>query len=186
MATPDYLQQVVVSGRRHGSGRANSARQGLFRRPSVTSLVWGSLDLVTIAVAAVLAVRLRMVATPGVHEYSMIPTIFRTTPREWLLYLLWYGGALVVITRSFGLYGSIQNRSGLHEQRMTFQATLTAGLLLCGLLYLRQAIDVSRIVVLLLVVITAVLLSVRRGAVAGRGGYPPPRGWAGVGSGGLW
>ena len=162
MATPDYLQQVVVSGRRHGSGRANSARQGLFRRPSVTSLVWGSLDLVTIAVAAVLAVRLRMVSAPGVHEYSMIPTIFRTTPREWLLYLLWYGGALVVITRSFGLYGSIQNRSGLHEQRMTFQATLTAGLLLCGLLYLRQAIDVSRIVVLLLVVITAVLLSVRR------------------------
>ncbi len=57
VATPDYLQQVIISGRkRAGNGRrASSTRVGLFRRPSVTSLVWASLDLMTVAVAGVMA-----------------------------------------------------------------------------------------------------------------------------------
>ena len=161
MATPDYLQQVIVSGRKHGSGRANSARRHVFQRPSVTSLVWATLDMLTAAVAAVMAVRLRM--SPHLHQsFSMIPTILRSTERASVFYLLFYGTALVLISRSFGLYGPIQNRSGLHEQRMTVQATLMAGLLLCGTLYVMRGIAVSRGVVLLLVLITTVLLCVRR------------------------
>ena len=70
--------------------------------------------------------------------------------------------ALVFFTRSYGLYGPIQNRSGLHEQRMTMQATLTAGLLLCGALYVMGMDSISRVVVLLLVVLTGLLLGVRR------------------------
>ena len=73
-----------------------------------------------------------------------------------------FGGA-GLITRSAGLYGPIHNRSGLHELRMTVQATLTAGLLLCGALYLSPpSIEISRIVVVLLIAITAVLLCTRR------------------------
>jgi exopolysaccharide biosynthesis polyprenyl glycosylphosphotransferase len=160
MATPDYLQQVIVSGRRHGSGRANTSRRGLFQRPSVTGLVWASLDALTAAVAAVMALRLRVRTTHRV--FSMIPAILHNAPTIWLLYLGWFALALVMITRSFGLYGPIQNRSGLHELRMTVQATLTAGLLLCGALYLSRGIAVSRAVVVLLVAITATLLCVRR------------------------
>jgi exopolysaccharide biosynthesis polyprenyl glycosylphosphotransferase len=161
MATPDYLQQVVVSGRRHGSGRANSARRGVFQRPSVTSLVWACLDALTAAVAAVMAIRLR-VSSPHHEVFSMLPTILSNAPKIWLLYLMWFSVALVLITRSYGLYGPIQNRSGLHELRMTVQATLTAGLLLCGALYLSRGVAVSRAVVVLLVVITAFLLCARR------------------------
>ena len=162
MATPDYLQQVVVTGRRHQGGRIRSVRGGLFRRPSVTSLVWATLDMLTVFVSAVMAVRVRIGNPAEHHGLSMIPTIIRTSPTSWALYLLWYGAALVVITRSYGLYGPIQNRSGLHEQRMTIQATLTAGLLLCGALYLSRGIEVSRVVVLVLVALTATLLCIRR------------------------
>jgi len=74
MATPDYLQQVIVSGRRHGAGRANAVRRGVFQRPSVTSLVWASLDVLTATVAAVMAIRLRIRA-PGHQVFSLLPSI---------------------------------------------------------------------------------------------------------------
>ena len=162
MAAPDYLQQVIVSGKRLGSGRASAVRRGIFQRPSVTSLVWATLDLMTVVVAAVMAVRVHMPDAPGHVSASLIPMILTSTPRSWALYLLWFGGTLVFITRSYGLYGPIQNRSGLHEQRMTIQATFTAGLLLCGALYLTHEIAISRLVVLLVVVITSILLAIRR------------------------
>jgi len=162
MAAPDYLQQVIVSGKRQGDGRTGALRSGIFQRPSVTSLVWATLDMMTVLVAAVMAERVRMPQTFGHHSASMLPAILTSTNKFSLLYLLWFGVTLVFFTRSYGLYGPIQNRSGLHEQRMTIQATLTAGLLLCGALYLTRGIEVSREVVLLLVLISAVLLSVRR------------------------
>ena len=161
MATPDYLQQVVVSGRRHGSGRANSTRRGVFHQPSVTSLVWATLDALTAAVAAVMAIRLR-IQTPNHQVFSVLPAILSNAPKIWLIYLGWFSVALVLITRSYGLYGPIQNRSGLHEFRMTVQATFIAGLLLCGALFLSRGIAVSRAIVVLLIVITALLLCIRR------------------------
>ncbi len=162
MAAPDYLQQVIVSGKRLGNGRSSSTRQGIFQRPSVTSLVWATLDLMTVVVAAVMAVRVHMPDPTGHPSVTLIPVILTSTPKSWILYLLWFGGTLVFTTRSYGLYGPIHNRSGLHEQRMTIQATLTAGLLLCGALYLTHEIAIPRLVVLLMVVITSVLLAVRR------------------------
>ena len=161
MATPDYLQQVIVSGRRSGGGRASATRRRLFQRPSVTSLVWATLDMLTVGVAAVMAMRLKIEPVAG-HAFTQLPLVFSETPKSWLLYLLWFGATLVFFTRSFGLYGPIQNRSGLHEQRMTTQAVLTAGLLLCGALYVCRGDGVPRLVVLYLVVISAGLLSVRR------------------------
>ncbi len=162
MATPDYLQQVIVSGRRKGGRRENSAKRKIFQRPSVTSLVFASLDLLTVAVSAVMALRLRTGLPSEQSHGSLLPVILTQTHRVFPMFVTLFGMSLVLVTRSFGLYGPIQNRSGLHEQRMTVQATLIAGLLLCGALYLTQEDEVSRAVVLLLVSITAVLLCVRR------------------------
>jgi exopolysaccharide biosynthesis polyprenyl glycosylphosphotransferase len=78
------------------------------------------------------------------------------------VYMAWFGLLLVLLARSYGLYGPILNRSGLNEQRMTVQASLTAGLLLCGTLYLRHAEMISREVIILLVVFTTALLCIRR------------------------
>ena len=161
MATPEYLQQVIVSERRQGR-RLSATRRGIFQRPSVTSLVWASLDLVTVFVAAIMAARLRLDDATGYPAFSLLPHIIRTTPRNFLLYLAWYGIVLVFFTRSYGLYGPIQNRSGLHEQRMTIQATVVAGLLLCGALYISRELNVSRAVVAMMVSLTALFLCVRR------------------------
>ena len=128
----------------------------------MASLVFASLDLLTVLVSAVVALRLRVDGHEHHVQGSMLPFLFTDTPKVYLLYILWFGLALVFVTRSFGLYGPIQNRSGLHEQRMTVQATLIAGLLLCGTLYLWQGEAISRAVVLMLVAITSTLLCTRR------------------------
>src|SRR5258708_736933 len=164
MATPDYLQQVIVSGTKHaGSGRRTSAADsGLFRRPSITSSVWATVDMLTVVVAAMLALRFRVQTPPDVSTLHVLPHLIQSSPNLLFFYIGWFGVCLVFFTRSYGLYGPIQHRSGLHEQRMTGQATLTAGLLLCGTLYLSSGEAISRAVVALMVVFTTTLLCLRR------------------------
>jgi exopolysaccharide biosynthesis polyprenyl glycosylphosphotransferase len=162
MATPDYLEQVVVSGRgRTNTGGSRSVRYGVFHRPSVTSLIWASLDLLTVAVATVIALRFRETIPVEVHAASLLQFLHESVNTRLLGYVGWFGFLVVILARSYDLYGPILNRSGLHEQRMTVQASLTSGLLLFGTLYLTQA-KVSRVVVVLMVVFTTVLLCVRR------------------------
>jgi exopolysaccharide biosynthesis polyprenyl glycosylphosphotransferase len=164
MATPDYLQQVIVSGRKYGGNgsRASVASGGLFRRPSITSSVWASIDFMTVVAAAVLALRLWVPTPPEVSTLHVVPQLIRSSPDLLIFYISWFGVCLVFFTRSYGLYGPIQHRSGLHEQRMTIQASLTSGLLLCGTLYLSSGEAISRIVVALMVVFTTGLLCLRR------------------------
>ncbi len=163
MATPDYLQQVIISGRRRSSA-SEVSRVGVFRRPSVTSLAWATLDILTTLVAWLLALRARLVIPSRVHPGAVIPTLLHASPPVVGMYLAWFAVCLIFFARSYGLYGPIQARSGLHEQRMTVQATLVSGLLLCGALYLGQGEVVSRAVVVLTILFTAVLMCVRRAA----------------------
>src|SRR5271167_1071316 len=163
MATPDYLQQVIVSGKKYSgySRREAAADSGWFRRPSVASSVWASVDMLTVVVAAMLALRFR-VTTPEVSTLHVLPQLIASSPNLLPFYIGWFGICLVFITRSYGLYGPIQSRSGLHEQRMTVQAALTSGLLLCGTLYLSSGESISRVVVALMVAFSTGLLCLRR------------------------
>ncbi|MGP8260401.1 MAG: sugar transferase [Acidobacteriaceae bacterium] len=163
MATPDALDHVVISGRKWTASEVTpSVRPGLFHRPSVTSLIWAMLDLATVLVATVLAMRLRVVVPSGQQLLSQPTYLLHTTSPALLLYIAWFGLLLIVFMRSYGLYEPILNRSGLNEQRMTVQATLIAGFLLCGTLYLARAAMVSRIIVVLTVILTMALLCTRR------------------------
>lgn len=164
MATPDYLQQVIVSGKKYsGSSRREAvAESGWFRKPSVASSVWASVDILTVIVAAMLALRFRVMTPPEVSTLKVLPHLIESSPNLLPFYVAWFGVCLVFFTRSYGLYGPIQSRSGLHEQRMTVQAALTSGLLLCGTLYLSSGESISRVVVALMVVFTTGLLCLRR------------------------
>jgi exopolysaccharide biosynthesis polyprenyl glycosylphosphotransferase len=163
MASQNYSDQAVVSGRRWiAAAEVPSERVGLFHRPSVTSLIWAALDLATVVVAALLALRLRVTMPDDVHNISQIGYLLHTSPPVLLIYIAWFCLLLVVIGRSYGLYEPILNRSGLHEQRLTVQVTFSSGLLLCGTLYLARAEVVSRIVVVLMVLFTTVLLCIQR------------------------
>ncbi len=79
-----------------------------------------------------------------------------------LWYLLGFLLVLLVVLRRYGLYNGVPGRSAAHEQRLIFQACLTAGVLLCGWLYLMRNLDVSRVLVVVLVLTTAVALGIRR------------------------
>jgi exopolysaccharide biosynthesis polyprenyl glycosylphosphotransferase len=164
MAAPDYLQQVIVSGRTRAKGpkKSYANRFGALRRPSVPSVVWASMDLLTVCVAATLALRLHEVLPAETPALDVLPHLFHAPPRMLFFYVGWFAVCLIFFTRSFGLYGPIHNRSGLNEQRMTLQATLTSGLLLCGTLYVSNGESISRIIVLLMMGFTAVLLCARR------------------------
>jgi len=163
MATPDYLDQVVISARTRQSVRqAQRSRIGIFYRPSVSSLIWATLDLLTVAIAAVVALSLRASVPDYVHVTAVLPYFFDAAHKDVLAYIGLYGIILVALARSYGLYGSLLSRGGLNEQRMTIQSSLIAGLILCGTLYLARAEAVSRLVVVLLIIFSTALLCIRR------------------------
>jgi exopolysaccharide biosynthesis polyprenyl glycosylphosphotransferase len=73
-----------------------------------------------------------------------------------------FGAYFVLVSQLHGLYPQGILQSGLHEQRMTAQATLMAGLLLFGTLYLVPAYFVPRATVMLTVILALVILMLRR------------------------
>ncbi|MGI4757225.1 MAG: sugar transferase [Janthinobacterium lividum] len=160
MPVKDGVQQAIGLGsaRARGSfGRHLNAP----RRPTVTGAAWAAIDVMTVAVASMIAVRARLevsAASGTLQDVSLLHALWNSFGP----YMAWFALCLVFFTRSYGLHGPIQTRSGLNEQRLTLQATLIAGLILCGTLYLAGAAQVSRIAVVLTVMLTAAMLSARR------------------------
>jgi exopolysaccharide biosynthesis polyprenyl glycosylphosphotransferase len=76
--------------------------------------------------------------------------------------LCFFAVSLLVISRRLNLYMPVRLNDVLHEQRLSLQACLTSGLLLTGALYLVHAEDISRLIVLVTIGLTAVLLGLRR------------------------
>ena len=70
--------------------------------------------------------------------------------------------ALIIISNRLHLYSPKRLTAILHEQRLSLQACLTSGLLLAGMLYLVDAHDISRSIVLISVGLVAISLSLRR------------------------
>jgi exopolysaccharide biosynthesis polyprenyl glycosylphosphotransferase len=115
-----------------------------------------------VLLAALVALWVNISVPAGSTVYSIAPQYIQAPPKAILLYLGWFALCVVFFMRSYGLYGPIQHRSGLHEQRMTIQGVLTAGLLLCGALYLFEGAAISRAVVMSTVVLSTVFLCIRR------------------------
>lgn len=164
MVTPNLVQESVVSGKRPRARRArlgHTSESTFFARPSVTGMAWAMVDVLTVAVATLLALRLRINVPSSVQE-GTLPYVLHTSPNGMVAYIAFFALCLIFLTRSYGIYSPIQHRSGLHEQRMTMQACLIAGLLLCGALYLSRGEVVSRIVVITTIILTGFLLCTRR------------------------
>ena len=162
MPTPDFLEQVVISGRRASGERAAAAGgRNTEPRPSISVVVWALLDVVTAVLAGLIALRLRLNGATE-SEPGILWNLAHAAHLPSLLMLLTFGVYLVLISRVLGLYRPGENFSGLHEQRMTVQAVLTSGLLLCGTLYLTRGYAVSRLAVLLTVFLTMPMLMLRR------------------------
>ncbi|HEY0796315.1 MAG TPA: sugar transferase [Acidisarcina sp.] len=88
---------------------------------------------------------------------------FQITSTDAFFCLALYMLALFAVAWHYKLYSRHQPRSGWNEQRLSMQASLAAGLLLCGTLYLSGQQRAPRSIIALIVVATAIVLSIRRG-----------------------
>jgi exopolysaccharide biosynthesis polyprenyl glycosylphosphotransferase len=162
MQIPDYMEQAVLPG--FGRDRTGSAMRfgSLAARSSVNSLIWAGLDFVSAFVAGLIAFRIRLTADGVPVTPGHFGEIWTSIPMISVCYLVLFGVYLVAFGRLYGLYKTAPGRNSLNEQRMTIQAVLTAGLVLCGTLYVMRAYAVSRIVVALTLVLTMFAVMLRR------------------------
>jgi exopolysaccharide biosynthesis polyprenyl glycosylphosphotransferase len=126
------------------------------------SLLWMMADVITVLVAVAIAIRVYLGEFLGARAIFKTQQMFTYSRALSIFYLIWFILALILVSRRMHLYGPIQMRNTLHDQRMTVQACFTAGLLLSGALYFARGEVVSRGVVLLTLGVTTFLLCTRR------------------------
>src|SRR5580698_8473752 len=93
MASPDYIQQVVVPGNTQtgaNGGATGSFLSALFRRRSIFGVVWAFTDLLLIAIAAYASLVIRV--NSGVHlaHWYSLPGYWPPVSLEITLDLLWF------------------------------------------------------------------------------------------------
>lgn len=164
MSTPEFVPRLQTV-ERFQSGRTRPVPVGrltIWSHSARVALFWALCDTLCVMVAAALAVRVRLGNFITDESVFQTQSMLSTSPWLSLFYLCWFTLALILVSRRLHLYGPIQLRNTLHDQRLTIQACCTAGLLLSGALYIARGQVVSRAVVLMTITFTAVLLCTRR------------------------
>src|ERR1700749_3546203 len=164
MATSGLLKRLAVNGQEFRPVHAVAPHQGEPRdRSARLGAFWILGDVVVVLAALMIAVRGWLGGGLfGADSPYRTNIMFQSHPTILLACLGWFILSLILVSKRYHLYGPIQMRNTLHEQRLTIQACLTAGLLLSGALYLVHGEVISRGVVIITVVATTVLLCVRR------------------------
>jgi exopolysaccharide biosynthesis polyprenyl glycosylphosphotransferase len=163
MATSDFWQRVsetvVMPAEWAGEGQGNGPRNA-----QRTSKVWMLMDAVTIAIATVAAVGFKShkgfwQSLRWMHSGAMLQT---RSGIQLGCIMLGFGLMLMWTSRRMHLYSPAQLTSFLHEQRLSFQACFTSGLLLTGALWLTNAREVPRTTVIVMIGLVTVGLGLRR------------------------
>jgi exopolysaccharide biosynthesis polyprenyl glycosylphosphotransferase len=119
-------------------------------------------DVVAVLAALAIGLQVSMYHTFGT-QVGFRTAFERGTPLAVQLgYLGWFVAALLVVNRTTGLYDQVLTQRILHEMRKSVQACLTAGILLCGALYMMHNTAISRAVVVSLVVFSCVFICANR------------------------
>ena len=164
MGSSDFIREIPLPSDPAMRARTESrvVRWSIFERPSIYGSAWAIVDVLTVGVAALTSLRLWGSVPSNVRTLASLPEVVRAAPEVLALYLGWFVLCLVFLSRSYKLYAPVSHCSGLHEQRRTVQACLTAGMLLCGALYLSRGEVVSRLVCLTTIGLTCLLICARR------------------------
>lgn len=163
MATSEYIPE---KGERAGNTPPlYPIRPGKPRDSYLSSLlapfpmVFGDVMAILLAVCASFALR-TIFLDKWIRLFSIRDGI--VTGPMGALYLGWFVLVYVLAARRYGLYSQNSKADGAHELRLTFQACLNAGMLLCGALYMMHNLAISRVLVLLFTLSTMVALCIRR------------------------
>src|SRR6202046_4784380 len=161
MATSGLLKRLATNGteEREPAYLAAPLRPNAHGKGARVVALWMLGDVVVVLVALMIAVRGWLgQGLFGADSPYHTNIMFQSHPTILLTCLGWFMVSLILISKRYHLYGPVQMRNTLHEQRLTIQACLTAGLLLSGALYLVKGEIISRGVVIITVVTTTVLL----------------------------
>ena len=146
---PSHPVRPVSPTRKHASPAFAAAALMMFN------------DVLVTMGAFLFAVLVHYLALLHLPRYHGLSASLLPSPSD-LWYLFGFLLVLLFVLRRYGLYNGVPDRSGAHEQRLIVQACLTAGVLLCGWLYLMHNLEISRVLVIVLVGTTAVALGIRR------------------------
>jgi exopolysaccharide biosynthesis polyprenyl glycosylphosphotransferase len=164
MATSEYIRkndpsekqpvrlgyQAIKTGRR--------VNEGLFASKLLRML--GDIVIVTLAFAMALEIKLHFFGDGVAMAF-----IYSTAAPIYLGFFAWFLCCLLLVSEHYDLYNPILAPGGARELRLTAQASLNAGLLLCGGLYMTHWEEASRTVVILLICTTTIALCVWRASI---------------------
>jgi exopolysaccharide biosynthesis polyprenyl glycosylphosphotransferase len=165
MATSEFWQRLSASMASSASAEWGHALPGDFVRGSRGKVrLWMALDAITVLGSAILATLYQRHMGPMAGAKGFWHGTLIQGRSMWILLALLCGFtvALIFTSRRMRLYLPLRMNSILHEQRLSVQACLSAGLLLAGTLYLVHADDIPRSIVLITVGLVTVCLSLRR------------------------
>lgn len=144
---------------------ANTSSQSgprIWSRNLKVTLFWILMDVLSVLIAAAVSVRERIGPWIGDDGVTSRVGMLASGRMVSAIYLAWFIVALILVSRRMHLYAAIEARNTLHDLRLSIQACFTAGLLLSGALYFAKGEVVSRVVVGLTILLTTVLIVVRR------------------------
>lgn len=163
MATSDFWQRVSETVASQGEWVGDAETSGP-RSSQRTSKAWMLLDMLTIGVATVIAVGFKEhLGFMGTLQALLDGTLFHGRGAAQLGgFLLGFGVVLLWTSRRMHLYTPARLTSYLHEQRLSFQACFTSGLLLTGALWLSGSHHIPRMTVIITVGLVTLVLGLRR------------------------
>jgi len=162
MATTDLWQRISTDGARNREWARVTSPGGVLIQGKAK--LWMLADVVTVLVAATMATLSRLHTGPLMGARSFWHgKLFPGESVGILLGLLCgFIVSLLITSHRLQLYTPTRLGSALHEQRLSMQACLTAGLLLTGALYISHAAELSRAVVVGTLILVMIFLSMRR------------------------
>ena len=120
----------------------------------------GDVIIVVVAFALALEVKLHIVDDGNTFKF-----VHSSAISLYLGFFAWFLSCLLLVSEHYDLYNPILAPGGLRELRLTVQATLNAGLFLCGGLYMAHLELASRTVVVLLICTTTLALCIWRASL---------------------
>jgi exopolysaccharide biosynthesis polyprenyl glycosylphosphotransferase len=125
---------------------------------------WMVMDVLTVLAAAVVATIWELHTGPLVGAKGFWHDTLIYGRSKGTLLGLWFefAFAIIVLSQRLNLYNPERLTSFLTEQRLSVQACLSSGLLLTATLYLLQAQDIPRRIVVVTLILVTVTLSLRR------------------------
>ncbi len=162
MATSEFIRKTSAADQpTTGFPVRRRPRTGLVGPQMVTSLLMMLNDGFAILLALGIALVIRSAVVDRGSQFAEVFQRLTRAPVN-LIYLVWFILAYVLVARRYGLYSPTPLSTGTHELRLTVQACLNAGLLLCGGLYMTNNFMIARGLVVALILSALITLSIRR------------------------